>query len=226
MQDSDDDGDRDSEMNELFSEVPSNEDILEENVGNIPESIRGADAFGRHWSYVAPKARKVRAADLLKNKKEGLTYKSKSVTSLLDYFKLFMSDEIIEQIVLYTNQKASAYIDKYNNEHEAKMKDWEKKAGLIVGNQEIMSTEDDNNVPLSLLAELWKVPPALRIEECNVEPFLSFDENLVIEDTNDMPSVTNKSDIVELDDGSHEVMEKVRNILSTRQRYDKAIKKS
>ncbi|KAI4466260.1 hypothetical protein MML48_3g00001016 [Holotrichia oblita] len=42
-----------------------------------------------------------------------------------------------------------------------------------------------------------RIPPALRIEESNVE---SFDENPVTEDTNDMPSVTNQSsDIVELD---------------------------
>ncbi|KAK9745052.1 hypothetical protein QE152_g7251 [Popillia japonica] len=56
-----------------------------------------------------------------------------------------------------------------------------------------MSTEDkftaDYNIPLSLLAELWKVPPALVIEECNDDAFLSFDENLVIAYTNDMPSV-------------------------------------
>ncbi|KAI4457825.1 ctcl tumor antigen hd-cl-01 [Holotrichia oblita] len=85
---------------------------------------------------------------------------------------------------------------------------------LIVGNQKTMSTEDeftaDDNVPLSLLAELWKV--TLGIEECNVEAFLSFDENLVTEDTNDMPSVTNQSsDIVELD-GSDEDVEEVQQL--------------
>lgn len=105
--------------------------------------------------------------------------------------------------------------------------------GLIVGNKKNMSTEDeftaDDNVPLSLLAELWKIPPALGIEECNVEAFLSFDENLVTEDTNDMPSVTNQSsDIVELD-GSDEDVEEVSNIetndLSTSHRFGKTIKK-
>ncbi|KAK9721109.1 hypothetical protein QE152_g21696 [Popillia japonica] len=80
-----------------------------------------------------------------------------------------------------------------------------------------MSTEDeftaDDNVPLSVLTELWKVSLILGIEEYNVEALLGYNENRAIEDTNDMASVTNQSsDIVELDDGSDEDVEEVCNM--------------
>ncbi|XP_071054434.1 piggyBac transposable element-derived protein 4-like [Onthophagus taurus] len=110
--DDDDDNILSSEENDISDEI---EEELDRNI----------EVAGRTWKYIAQKQRKTRAADCIR-KEKGLTEKSKDIESILDCFFLFISDEIFEIIVKFTNQRAKEIISKYNETHEDNLfKSWQ-----------------------------------------------------------------------------------------------------
>lgn len=146
MNDSDDECEREIPLEDGFSDISETEDVLEEPEGNIsftelenesvvmsePESNKSEShtdeerdvvVADRTWKYIAPKKGKKKVSEFIRQDK-GLTDKSKNVLSVIDCFRIFISSDIIEMIIKYSNQRAKTFINLYNDKHENKLPEW------------------------------------------------------------------------------------------------------
>ncbi|KAK9737889.1 Transposase IS4 [Popillia japonica] len=118
--DSEEEGERELTFEKTFSDGFENvEDVIEENKTHFDddnillseetnnsrklekELANHIEVAGRTWKYLAPE-----------------TGKSKDIESILDCSSLFLSEEILNFIVKFTNQGAKETISKYNETHE------------------------------------------------------------------------------------------------------------
>lgn len=122
-----DDAEPEPEINE---EHPSFQELEEEAIDLPVQSEDEArsdgqsyEVNGRVWSTRAPKTSKSRSSNILREKK-GLTNRSNNVSSIIDCFKLFFSEDLMEIVMKYTNKKARDFIKSYNDNHTNPVEPW------------------------------------------------------------------------------------------------------
>jgi len=122
----------DSFLNESCSEVDDNEENCSRESDTFSDDESGDDNLihdkmkakdGTEWETVAKRARRVQAANII-TVPPGLTNKSCHITSKLDAFKCFVTPEIVDILVKYTNQKAQKWLAEWNAAHPDKQCTW------------------------------------------------------------------------------------------------------
>lgn len=133
MNDSDDENYRELPLDKAFSDVSETEDGVEvcteepeeiDVINNASQSTSESsdseiedEPAQLNWSYIAPKSGKRKVTEFVR-KEKCLTEQSKNVSSILDCFRLFISDAIVDLIVKYTNKHGREFVDAYNEQQQ------------------------------------------------------------------------------------------------------------